>query len=476
MSIEAVLGARRGLVVAPAGCGKTHLITEVLNVAQRKPYLVLTHTTAGVTALKKRLKHFSVPSQNYVVTTIDGWALRIAGSFPGLCSVDVGPEVPSRFYPSLRRSVLELLQSGNINEAVRASYSRLLVDEYQDCNVLQHEMTVALSNLMPTVVFGDPMQCIFSFSGPMPHWRDTVQACFPLLTTLDIPWRWNNANAPALGEWILDAREKLLNAESIDLASCPDFVRFHPLTRDQNANLVRQQQEYYALLQQYPDDSLLVLGDSRRVTSRHQFAQRINGIDVVEPVDLSDVMRMAQGLDGEDTGPEMLERLLHIASEMMTNVEVNLTLRRVNSIMAGRNRAAASLLENALIMLAREPSRQNIRSAIRHLEEKEGTRVFRSGACQVLKDALSLSVSSPDMSIHEAASVVREQRRYQGDRRITQRSIGSTLLLKGLECDHALILDAGSMNASNLYVALSRGAKSVVLFSGNREFRSEAAN
>lgn len=99
MSIEAVLGARRGLVVAPAGCGKTHLITEVLSVAQHKPYLVLTHTTAGVTALKKRLKRFSVPSQNYVVTTIDGWALRIAGSFPGLCPVDVGPEVPNQFYP-----------------------------------------------------------------------------------------------------------------------------------------------------------------------------------------------------------------------------------------------------------------------------------------------------------------------------------------------------------------------------------------
>lgn len=61
------------------------------------------------------------------------------------------------------------------------------------------------------------------------------------------------------------------------------------------------------------------------------------------------------------------------------------------------------------------------------------------------------------MSIYEAASVVREQRRYQGDRRITHRSIGSTLLLKGLECDHALILDAGSMSASNLYVALKRG-------------------
>ena len=61
--------------------------------------------------------------------------------------------------------------------------------------------------------------------------------------------------------------------------------------------------------------------------------------------------------------------------------------------------------------------------------------------------------------------MIREQRRHQGDRRIPQRAIGSTLLLKGLESDHSLILDAGTMTPQNLYVALSRGAKSVTIFS-----------
>ena len=69
--------------------------------------------------------------------------------------------------------------------------------------------------------------------------------------------------------------------------------------------------------------------------------------------------------------------------------------------------------------------------------------------------------------MRQAAEVIREQRRHQGDRRIPTRAIGSTLLLKGLEADHALILDAGAMNAHNLYVALSRGAKSITVFSNN---------
>jgi DNA helicase-2/ATP-dependent DNA helicase PcrA len=469
MSVDAVLNATKGLIVAPAGCGKTHLITDALGVAQSKPYLVLTHTTAGVTALKKRLGRLAIPPRNYIVTTIDGWALKIAGCFPGMCPLDVSPENPTLFYPSLRRAVLNLVVNGNISEIIAATYSRLLVDEYQDCNSEQHELTCALSRLLPTVVFGDPMQCIFSFSGPMPDWTRTVETFFPTLATLQTPWRWKNAQAPDLGEWILEQRHLLLRRERINLRSCPDYVRFHPLSRNYNDNIQRQQREYYSLLRHFPNDSILVMGDSRRASSRHQFAQRINDIDVVEPVDLTDVMRMATSLDEANTA-NVMPNLLQAAAELMTNVGVSATLRRIGSLQAGRNITPPSSLEMALVELALAPTRQNMRTTLLLLEEKDETRVFRAGALQVLKDAIKLSISSPEKSIHESASIIREQRRYQGEGRVSLRSIGSTLLLKGLECDHALILDAGNMSANDLYVALSRGAKSVTVFSDLDEF------
>ena len=53
MNLETILNTKRGAIVAPAGCGKTHIITETLSVNNTKPILVLTHTTAGVSALKK---------------------------------------------------------------------------------------------------------------------------------------------------------------------------------------------------------------------------------------------------------------------------------------------------------------------------------------------------------------------------------------------------------------------------------------
>lgn len=174
MNTDAVLGSRLGLIVAPAGCGKTHLIADTLNISQPKPYLVLTHTTAGVAALKQRLKRQAVPPKNYVVTTLDGWALRLAKFFPTLCPISATPEQPKLFYPELRRAVIALLNSGQISDIIFASYSRLLVDEYQDCDLSQHLMVEALSNMLPTVVFGDPMQCIFNFRGVVmpPSGRD----------------------------------------------------------------------------------------------------------------------------------------------------------------------------------------------------------------------------------------------------------------------------------------------------------------
>jgi DNA helicase-2/ATP-dependent DNA helicase PcrA len=47
----------RGLVIAPAGCGKTQLITDALaRHGGSKPILVLTHTNAGVAALRAASK------------------------------------------------------------------------------------------------------------------------------------------------------------------------------------------------------------------------------------------------------------------------------------------------------------------------------------------------------------------------------------------------------------------------------------
>ncbi len=57
-------------------------------------------------------------------------------------------------------------------------------------------------------------------------------------------------------------------------------------------------------------------------------------------------------------------------------------------------------------------------------------------------------------------------------RTIDKRTIATTLLAKGLEFDHAVILDASQIaDAENMYVAMTRGAKSLTILTKDREIR-----
>src|SRR6185503_6569895 len=78
-----LLAIAHGTVVAPAGCGKTHAILKAAERYQgKKPLLVLTHTNAGVAALRSRLTKAGVRHGNYRLGTIDGWAMRLIRQFP----------------------------------------------------------------------------------------------------------------------------------------------------------------------------------------------------------------------------------------------------------------------------------------------------------------------------------------------------------------------------------------------------------
>ena len=156
-----IFQARLGSVTAPAGCGKTQLIADALSQhTDIKPVLVLTHTNAGVTALRARLQRGGVSSSAYRVSTIDGFAMRLAAKFPlrtGLNMRSLELANPNADYPAIRVAVQGLLQAGHIADPIASTYSRLLVDEYQDCNTAQHAIVCSIAQTLPTCILGDPM-------------------------------------------------------------------------------------------------------------------------------------------------------------------------------------------------------------------------------------------------------------------------------------------------------------------------------
>jgi hypothetical protein len=456
-----IFQARRGSVTAPAGCGKTQLIADALSQhGGLKPVLVLTHTNAGVAALRARLQRGGVPSSAYRLSTIDGFAMRLAAKFPLRSSLDARVlelANPNADYPAIRIAVQGLLQAGHIGDPIASTYSRLLVDEYQDCNTAQHAIVCSIAQILPACILGDPMQAIFGFRDPLVHWEREAQAEFPPIGTLQTPWRWQLAGMDELGAWLLQARESLQTGQPVDLRGAPEGVQWVRMT--QGAEL---QQRLSAARTEAPnrDGRVLVIGDSINVNGRHQLTMQTPGATSVEAVDLKDLVNFARQFDL--ASPNALRQLANFATSLMTGVGTAGFLARVETIRGGRARTPATPAEAAAVAFVRAPSHTASIDLLLSLADQYGARVYRP---EVLHCCISaLTAAGGEGGFIRAAIQARERNRHVC-RPMGRRAVGSTLLLKGLEADVAVILEPERMTAQHLYVALTRGARRLVVCS-----------
>jgi hypothetical protein len=456
----------RGTVTAPAGCGKTQLIAHALaNHRGNKPILVLTHTNAGVAALRGRLDRAGIPTSAYRLSTIDGWAIRLISTFPGRSAHN--PEIlqlaaPARDYPAIRDTAWKLLQAGHVSEVLRASYAHLIVDEYQDCSVPQHHIIYFLSLILPTCVLGDPMQAIFGFRGnALADWDLHVCAHFPVVGELATPWRWRNAGTEVLGQWLLEVRRLLAVGQSVDLRSGPPehVIWMQAVPPNDHA------QRLTAARTAPPtaNGRVLIIADSRNRAAQQNFASQTPGASTVEAVDLQDLIAFASSFDVR--APNALAQLLALAQGVMTNVGVTELMRRLESLARGTARNPPNEAENHALAFGRAPSLAAAAALLSQLQALPNVRVHRPailyGVLKALRNAAAGSIP-----LVEAARRVREENRLLG-RPLPKRAVGSTLLLKGLEAEMAVLLNTEGMSAQHLYVAMTRGSMKLVVCSGS---------
>lgn len=465
-----LLAVTKGTVEAPAGCGKTELIVSALRrQSGLKPVLVLTHTNAGVAALRHRLQRHKVPQDRYRLSTIDGWSLRILKTFParsGIALAHLDLENARQDYPAIKKAIARLLAGQHLDEVLFASYSRVIVDEYQDCDPDQHAVVCHLATILPTVVLGDPMQEIFNWRGHHPDWDEDVVGTFPLVAELSRPWRWENAGAHELGAWLLDARRTLKAGGRIDLKTSPPAVSWVHLDGEDD-----HEKQRLACLTRSPragGEVLIMTGGVQKELQR-KLAKQTPGAVTVEAVDLTDVTDFAR--DVALVAPGDLEAALDFAFAVMTGVDREGIAVRVATIAAGRYRAAPEAHELAAIRYRDVGDAASLIALFAALEAAQGARTFRP---EILRACIkALRSSGPDVSFLEAAKRIREQQRVLG-RLLPPKAVGSPLLLKGLEGDVAVILDASDFdrdaakNRKNLYVAMTRGSRKLVVCSPTR--------
>lgn len=458
-----LLAINRGAVTAPAGCGKTYLIADALKRHRgAKPILVLTHTNAGVAALRGRLDAFGVPAPRYRLATLDGWAMRLVATFPVRSQIDPAAlrlGNPGENYPTIRNAAATLLAARHVADVVGASYAHLIVDEYQDCSQRQHAMVTWLAQTLPTCVLGDPLQAIFGFGGDdLPGWDADVCSYFPVLAELSQPWRWMNAGAADLGNWLLQARALMMAGQQVDLRTAParrlEWVQLTGIN-DLAARVAA------AAVPATRDERVLIIGFSRWPAQRRRIASRVPGAIVVEAVDLKDLVAFGQSF--EPTSVTALEELAAFADELMSG--------------AGAVQIAANIrmhlrlglpphgpLETAGYSLVNDRSFSAALDFLVELGRQAVGGIHREAVMRACIRALRGCLGPQPPSFHESTVQVREQSRLIG-RPLAARSVGSTLLMKGLEGDVAVVLDGDDLNYHHLYVAMTRGAKKLIVCS-----------
>jgi len=457
-----LLNIDSGLVVAPAGCGKTQLIVDAIaGHTDSRPILILTHTNAGVAALRSRMRAAGVKSSSFRLATIDGWAIKLLSTFPERSAVTAEILNTRPDYLKIRELTLTLLKSGHIDDVVVSSYSRILVDEYQDCSIRQHAIVYFASKLIPTCVLGDNMQAIFGFGNdPLASWDDHVQKNFPIVGELNRPWRWINADTEELGEWLLGVRRALARDEQIDIREAPEQLTWIQLDGTQGDHEKRLRAASVRPSQR--SGCTLIIGESTSPNSQRRFASQIPGAVTVEAVDLRDLVTFARTLDLSSS--DLVEKIITFAKSLMTNVGAAHFLQRLNSLKSGRARNGPNENEAAALTLIESPTYANLADLLVTLNKSSEVRVYRPAVLRSCLQALQKCDSDCSLSFYDAAVQAREENRVIG-RTLPRKAVGSTLLLKGLEADIVVILDADMLNARNLYVALTRGCKQVFVCS-----------
>ncbi len=459
-----ILAINGGTITAPAGCGKTHLIANALTRhSESKPILVLTHTNAGVVALRGRLDRAGVATRLYRLCTIDGWAMRLISTFPARSGHDakiLELKTPKTDYPAIRIAAAKLLKAGHVADVLKASYARLIVDEYQDCSVPQHAIVYYAAQSLPTCVLGDPMQAIFGFQGnELADWETHVCKHFPLAGELSNPWRWTNAGNEGFGRWLLDARERLRTGKGVDFQSFPQHV--HWVHLDGAEDHKRRLKAALVSCPQ-PDGRVLIIGESTSPPNQRRIASQTPGAVVVESVDLKDLVAFAAKLDFNS--PTAFAQMVSFACDTMTNLGGAELIQRVSSLRAGTARKQPNQVETVALHFCAAPSLRSALDLLVEMNRQPGVSVHRPAVLRSCMAALRNADGSMGNSFYDAVVAEREKNRLIG-RPLPRRAVGSTLLLKGLESDVAVVLNADELDRRNLYVAITRGASKLLVCS-----------
>lgn len=454
---SSILSKWNAAIVAPAGHGKTEMIVDLVAEADGKS-LIVTHTNAGVEAVRNRLKSKGIDSKKYSIATIAGFCLRWSRAYSHTANyikLTVGNE--DVFYERLYDGTAKIFENDWARQVIRRTYRYVFVDEYQDCSVRQHRIFENINKTVPVIIFGDPLQAIFGWADELISWNNL---CFEKVDVETYPWRWKETK-PELGNYITSIRSVLergirdgevqINVEPV--GDCISVIQISSGNYYPIKNMVNN----YDRVVYIASNEIIQLNFSCRMA---RFFQND------EPQDLKTLYETAIAFD-ETAGFDRAIKLIQFLECIATHVKTELKIYKQKLI--NKNCDFDKIKKHIdfgdyIRALCQEQNSGHLLAVLDWLKSNNTFKIFRKELFDEMIRAIKYSIEN-HISILESAQKIRMmpslQHRYHRFRMLSSR----TVLSKGLEFDCVIIDLKGGMSVTDYYVALTRARRKVIIIS-----------
>ncbi len=476
VDIVSFMSADKSMIVAPAGHGKTHTIVDCLEHYEYKykKILILTHTHAGIASIKEKISSRNISSTIYDINTICSFTLNLTSAYIPESRLPDDSDMHHKYGKALEFAN-RLLLAKPIRSVLEAKYEHVIVDEYQDCDIIQHQLISRLGEIIKIHILGDAMQGIFGFNGipvnlnssEFDVYRDNQQ-------TLNTPWRWINAGCPELGDEILQIRCLLDNKQDIDLRQYKhiEFIEtrindlyWHSKSKFDTPPEIIQVLRHF-LSDKYKGNLLVIHPQTYQKDSRIKLTKNLYNLGMLESIDDSDFYNTVNAFENK-TGEELIAAIIDFLRNTCISSSLVDWFHSDGSLVAVKkeekqpiNRALSEII-NSLIS---QKSYSLISSGLSQISKLLNLKVARKDVYYTIQRIL-MDADHRNITLSGALKLNRDKVRRIG-RNIKGKYIGTTLLTKGLECDTVIVLNAHEFpDERHLYVALSRCSKRLIVAS-----------
>ena len=466
--LNSILEKHNAYIVAPAGHGKTEMIVDLVFASTGK-VLLLTHTNAGVEALKKRLKKKNIDDRKFSISTIAGFCMRWCAAYPTTSNTHEVKLGDKDFYSKCYAGASTIFLACWARDVIKSTYSCVIVDEYQDCVVDQHSIFLKLNESVPVYVLGDPLQAIFGWSGELVSWKDIG---FENVEIDTYPWRWHKTN-PGLGQFLQEIRKLLLpslDGQQVRLSVTSHLrnpsIRIIPTAKATDWGFLNSLKHYSR-----------VLYITKWPSQQKSLCQMTKGIfQNDEPQSLNELFDIAKSLDelnAEEQAIKIYGFLLNCVNhvnEELGSYGTHICNRDFNFGRIRKHTEFGTLINNLL----KNQTIDDIYNIFSWVKSIPAFSIYRIVLFDELLRALSHAKNS-GCSIENAARQIRTeskmQKRYSGFKFLSSR----TVLSKSLEFDCVVIYASRQSKATDrycatdFYVALTRAMRAIYIITDDKE-------